>query len=281
MHKTHASRWPLSKGGPRVGWRRDLSQHRRCHDTVSSEFLTKIINLKDGSERFGEEEYKEEQQSPKKKSRCDHGQPMETSWRNTKQQNCCYRRHTLVTGNEPSTRTNSMNRRDFLMRSGEATPRRNVSRRSMSSSLPALAAVPSDRFNDTIAITNPTTMQVESAGRAQHHAEDALYGPGGYEHIILRMETQECSIRNIISEELARCEHEEMERDARFSVFHQDLHFKIAVREQQRQARVAVNQAVRGIFRKLRSCDDARISFKIFKIDMKDDWKKMKEGWHE
>ena len=32
-----------------------------CYDTVPSEFLTKIINLKDGSERFGKEEYKEEQ----------------------------------------------------------------------------------------------------------------------------------------------------------------------------------------------------------------------------
>ena len=57
-----------------------------CYDTVPSEFLTKIINLKDGSEWFGKEEYKEEQLSPKKRSRHDHGQPRETSWHNTKQE---------------------------------------------------------------------------------------------------------------------------------------------------------------------------------------------------
>ena len=33
-----------------------------CCDTVPSEFLTKIINLKDGSERFGKGEYEEEQE---------------------------------------------------------------------------------------------------------------------------------------------------------------------------------------------------------------------------
>ena len=57
-----------------------------CYDTVPSEFLTKIINLKDGSERFGKDEYLEEQVSPKKRSRHDHGQPRETSWHNTKQE---------------------------------------------------------------------------------------------------------------------------------------------------------------------------------------------------
>ena len=57
-----------------------------CYDTVPSEFTTKIINLKDGSERFRKEEFQEEQVSPKKKSRCDHGQPRETSWHNTKQE---------------------------------------------------------------------------------------------------------------------------------------------------------------------------------------------------
>ena len=45
------------------------------------------------------------------------------------------------------------------------------------------------------------------------------------------------------STELARCELDAMERDARFSF--QDQHFRIAVQEHQRQAREAVNQAVR------------------------------------
>ena len=45
-----------------------------CYDTIPSEFFTKIINPNDGSERFAKAEYKEEQPSPKKKSRYDHGQ---------------------------------------------------------------------------------------------------------------------------------------------------------------------------------------------------------------
>ena len=57
----------------------------RC-DTVPSELLTMIINLKDGSERSRKEENKEEQPSPKKKSRYGHGQPRDTSWHNTKQE---------------------------------------------------------------------------------------------------------------------------------------------------------------------------------------------------
>ena len=53
-----------------------------CFDTIPSELFSMIINLKNGSEKFGKEEYKEEQPSPKKKSRYDHGQPRETSWHN-------------------------------------------------------------------------------------------------------------------------------------------------------------------------------------------------------
>ena len=41
---------------------------------------------KTNPERFGKEEYKEEQLSPKKKSRYDHGQPRETSSQNTEQE---------------------------------------------------------------------------------------------------------------------------------------------------------------------------------------------------
>ena len=46
--------------------------------------------------------------------------------------------------------------------------------------------------------TNPQTMQVESVRRGEPIA-DALYGPEGYEHFALRMESQELSIRNKFS----------------------------------------------------------------------------------
>ena len=52
-----------------------------CYDTVPSKFLTQIINLKDGSEKFGKED-KEEESSPTKRSRRDQGQPSETSGHN-------------------------------------------------------------------------------------------------------------------------------------------------------------------------------------------------------
>ena len=174
----------------------------------------------------------------------------------------------------PSTRTNSMNRRDFLMRSGQATPipqGGNVSEHWSNS-------LPSTSFNTfqisflTLEITNPTTVQVERASRKQPHSADALYGPGRYEKI-LRMESQELGISNRISEEVARSELETMERDARFALFCYDQKFKIAVWEHQRQAREAVNQAVQDSFDSLRCCDDDG-TFKVFRIDMKDDSKK-------
>ena len=58
-----------------------------------------------------------------------------------------------------STRTNSMNRRDLMMRKGEVTPIAlggSVSRNTMRCSLPALPSAPSDQFYDTMEITNPT-----------------------------------------------------------------------------------------------------------------------------
>ena len=38
-----------------------------CYDALPSEFLEKVISLRDGSERFGKEEYKGEESSPRKK----------------------------------------------------------------------------------------------------------------------------------------------------------------------------------------------------------------------
>ena len=86
-------------------------------------------------------------------------------------------------------------------------------------------------------------MRVELASRGRPKAE-ALRGPGGYENIILRAESQELSIRNRISEEMAHSEVEALERDVRHTFLYQDPQFKLAVREYPRQARDAVNQAV-------------------------------------
>ena len=98
----------------------------------------------------------------------------------------------------------------------------------MSSSLPALLTVHSDEFHDTIEISNQPVLQGESACRRELRA-DAPYGPGGFDNITLRMESQALSIRNKISEERARSEKEAMERDARHELLYQDHHFKVVV----------------------------------------------------
>ena len=59
------------------------------------------------------------------------------------------------------------------------------------------------------------------------------------------MVSQELSIRNRNSEEMAGSEFGAMERHARCALFYPDQRFKVAVPEYQRQARDAVNQAVR------------------------------------
>ena len=55
-----------------------------CHDTIPSEFLTKIIKTQSGSQRFGKEEQKEEESTPTKRSRRDQGHLRETPWHNMK-----------------------------------------------------------------------------------------------------------------------------------------------------------------------------------------------------
>ena len=57
-----------------------------CYDAVPSEFLAKITNFKDVSERLEKEEFKEEESSPTKRSRRDQGQSSETSWHNVRQE---------------------------------------------------------------------------------------------------------------------------------------------------------------------------------------------------
>ena len=95
-------------------------------------------------------------------------------------------------GMSPSPRTNSMTRRNFKneKRSSHTDSSGSVSRRSTSSSRPATSSS-TLQFCDIMEITNPATMQVESVCRGQPHAEDALYGSGGYENIFLRREPQE------------------------------------------------------------------------------------------
>ena len=73
------------------------------------------------------------------------------------------------------------------MRSGQAAPiplGGNLSRSMMSTSPPALPSTLLDQFYDTMEITNPPTVQVESVRREP--GADALHGPEEYEHIMLR-----------------------------------------------------------------------------------------------
>ena len=93
-------------------------------------------------------------------------------------------------------------------------------------------------------ITIPSTVQVESASTGEPNT-GALYGPGGSENIILRMESQELRIRNSISEETAHSEFKAMERNARYVLFYQDQQFKMQSHKHPRQVRDTVNQAVR------------------------------------
>ena len=72
-------------------------------------------------------------------------------------------------------------------------------------------------FHHTMEVTN-SQMQVESACRAEPNAV-ALHGPGGFENIILITDSQKLSVRNRMSEDVARSELEAMERDARFVFF--------------------------------------------------------------
>ena len=55
-----------------------------CYHTVPAEFLTKIININDGSERFQKAQTKDRDASPTKKSRRDRNTPRETSGHESK-----------------------------------------------------------------------------------------------------------------------------------------------------------------------------------------------------
>ena len=90
----------------------------------------------------------------------------------------------------------------------------------------------------TMEITSPTTVQVKSSCRRADPCRRRIeWTKRIRKNLFLRMESQKVSIRNIIFEEKARSQLE--------ALFYQDQQFKIAVRGHQRQARDAVNQAVR------------------------------------
>ena len=78
-------------------------------------------------------------------------------------------------------------------------------------SKPILPSLLFDQFYDLMEATNP------------------LYRPGGYENVILRMESQELSTRKRMSEHVARSELEAMDRDARCALLNQNHQFQIAV----------------------------------------------------
>ena len=179
----------------------------------------------------------------------------------------------------PSTSTNWWFQEIYWWQTVKPTPiplGGHLSRSMVSTSLPTDT---SDLFQDTVEITNQTTLQVESASGRQLNAH-ALSGWGDYENILQNGISGFLRIRNRISEDVARSELEAMERDARYALFCQDQWFKIALWDYQRQARDAVNHAVRessGNYEVTMICQ----KFKVFNIDTKGEWKKMKEERHK
>ena len=70
------------------------------------------------------------------------------------------------------------------------------------------------------------------------------FGSGGYENLMHRMEAQEYCLWPRISENTATLRIREMEAGHRHALFSQDQQFQAAVRERQRRARQAVNDAI-------------------------------------
>ena len=119
----------------------------------------------------------------------------------------------------------------------------------MSNSLQALPSIPSYQFYETMEITNPPAMQVESASREEPNADVIVWTRRIRKHYpesgISRAKHQ-----NVISEELARSELQAMERDARYCV----ILSRSAI--QTRSPRIPKT----GRSRKRHNYDDARIS---------------------
>ena len=114
-------------------------------------------------------------------------------------------------------------------------------------------------FTTPVTITNPTTMQVEFASRREPNAV-ALCGAEGDENIMSGMDSQELSIRNTISADVACSELEAMEWDARKALFYQDSAIQYRSPRTPKTGKRCRQSGCDRIFNKLRSCDDARIS---------------------
>ena len=74
-------------------------------------------------------------------------------------------------------------------------------------------------------------------------------------------------------------EFEDMEKHTRYDIFYQNHQFQIAVRDCQRQARGAVNQAVQESSQKVLKFWCCK-TFKVSRIFINDEWSKTKEEWH-
>ena len=108
---------------------------------------------------------------------------------------------------------------------------------------------------------NPRTVQVES-DRKRELCAVTLCKSRGYENSILRMNLRSKAPETESLIHIARSELEAMGKYARYALLHQDQRFKIAVREYQRPARDAVNQAetIFGKITKLRCSNKFKVS---------------------
>ena len=129
-----------------------------------------------------------------------------------------YRRHTLFTSCEPT--YHPMTRRNLLMRSGQATP------------------IPQGNHESVIYASWICSQEATQCS--------CIWTTKIWKHFF-RMESQELSIRRIMSEEVARSELAQMERDARYALYGQHHEFQFAVRQYQRHAIDAVSQAVHAL----------------------------------
>ena len=95
-------------------------------------------------------------------------------------------------------------------------------------------------------IANPQAMSTRTVRSGQPDAE-AIYGPGGYKHVIWRMEAQELNVRRRISEGVARSKLGCLEREARHALFNQKHQLRVAVEKHQGQAREVSSHAERAL----------------------------------
>ena len=94
-----------------------------------------------------------------------------------------------------------------------------------------------------VEIPHPLVMSTRAVQSEQPDTV-TIYGPGGYEHVIWRIEGQEVCFGDRICGEMARSEIESLEK-GRHALCHKNHQLRDAVEDHQRQAREALSQAVR------------------------------------